>query len=102
MKHNYLFTDRKRSMKGIFSTLYFVLSLVLIIAAVYISYKEKGNGGGVVGVLGVGSFIISAVGFFVGINSFKEDDVFYKYPWIGTVGNAFVGIIIILMILVGL
>jgi len=97
----YKFTDKKLSRGGIVSSLFAVISATLFIIGVYISYKARGNGGLNVGLLGLGAFIISMIGFIVGARSFKKDDIFLGFPWFGVVGNAIIWIIMFCIILIG-
>ncbi len=99
---SFKFTDKRTSVGGVVSSIYFLMSLGLIIWASYISYKSEGNSGIAVGALGMTAFLVATGGFALGIRSFKEDDVFLKYPWIGTVGNAIVWLFMIGVILVGI
>jgi hypothetical protein len=101
-KRNFKFTNKKTSIKGIISSIYFLIAVVLIFLAIKISYNEAGNAGLRAGLFGGAAYIISLTGFFIGIKSFKEEDVFLRFPWIGTVGNAIVWIFITAIILIGL
>lgn len=98
----YKFTDKKHSKRGLISSGLFLCSLAALIIGIYISYNNKGSGAMLVGVLGLLSFFISSIGFLVGIRSFKEEGVFLLYPWIGTVGNAVVWIMVGIIILIGI
>lgn len=99
---SYKFTDKKTSVKGLISVIYLLMAAGLVAYAVYISYKNRGDASVVVGALGMEAFLVSAGGFAMGVYSFKEDNVFLNLPWLGTVGNAVVWIMIAAMILVGL
>lgn len=98
----YKFTDKKRSKGGMISSLFLVISVALLVWGIYISYKSHGNGGIEVGILAMVSLIISLSGFFVGIKSFSEDNVFRGYSWIGTIGNTVLWVILACLMLVGL
>ena len=98
----YKFTDKKRSKGGIISSLLFVLAVVLLGISIYLSYKKAGDGGMEVGLLAMTSLIIALSGFFVGVKSFKEENVFFGYSWMGTIGNTIIWIILGGLILVGL
>ena len=98
----YKFTAKKHSKGGLIASGLFLFSLVSLIVGIYISYTNKGNGGLLVGVLGLVSLIISIAGFIVGIKSFKEDEVFLLFPWIGTVGCATICIGMGAIILIGI
>lgn len=101
-KKSYKFTDKKHSVKGMISTVFFLMSLGLVVYAVYLSFKFKGEGPIAVGALGMEAFLVSAGGFAMGIYSFKEDNIFHHFPWLGTVGNAVVWFFVAATILVGL
>ncbi len=101
-KGSYKFTDKGVSVGGVISCIYFLMAFGLILWASYISYKSKGNSGTAVGALGMTAFLVSTGGFALGIRSFKEEDVFLRFPWIGTVGNAIIWLFMIGVILVGI
>lgn len=77
---------------GIKSSLMCAVSVVLILAALIISFNMNGNAGVWVGLFPLISFCISIYGFRVGIRSFGEDEdgKFLKYSYIGTISNAVV------------
>lgn len=101
-KKSYKFTNKKQSVRGIISTIYFVMAVGLIVYAIVLSFKAKGNGGVAVGALGMEALIVSVAGVAMGIYSFKEEEVFLKFPWIGTVGNTIVCLFLLGAILVGM
>ena len=77
---------RKYTKGGKSSTLIAIESLLVIIFA--ISVAMKGKAGIYVGLLTLFAFITSIAGFIVGINSFKEENKFMMYTYIGTIANA--------------
>ena len=77
---------RKYTKGGKSSTLIAIESLLVIIIA--ISVAMKGKAGIYVGLLTLFAFITSIAGFIVGINSFKEENKFMMYTYIGTIANA--------------
>ena len=67
------------------------VNILLFILAVVISILKKGN---------AGIYVVSAIaGFVIGINSFKEENKFLKYTYIGTITNAVIWIFILGMYL---
>lgn len=98
----YKFTDKKKSKGGIVSTLLFLVAISMMIASIYRSYKYAGNGGTEVGVLAMTAFFMSLIGFFVGIKSFKEENVFYGFSWFGTICNTAMWLILIGLMLIGI
>ena len=80
----------------------FIIALFLFGESIYYSFNSAGEGGLEVGLLAMLSFLIAILGFGVGIKSFKEENVFFGYSWLGTVGNTFVWIILGCLMLVGM
>ncbi len=101
MSKKYKFTDKKRSKGGIISSLLLAVSLGMLSYSIYLSFKEAGNGGYLVGLLAMLALVASVAGFFVGMKSFKEEDVFYGYSWLGTIGNTIIWLFLGCLMLVG-
>lgn len=97
----YKFTDKKQSRMGMVSTLMAALSIGMLYYGINVSFKADGNGGIIVGVLALVSFVLSLTGVILGIRSFKDDDVFYLFCWIGTVLNIVIFIFCLSMFLIG-
>ena len=98
----YKFTNKKISKGGVMSSLFAVLSVVLVYMGVHSSYKADGAGGTLVGVLGVGAFVSSTIGFIVGARSFKNEEAFLGLPWFGVVSNAVIWLFMMCVIFIGL
>lgn len=101
-KRKYKFTDKKQSKRGMVSSALFLISAILLVVGIYISYSAKGDAGMSVGVLGILSFLIAIIGFALGLKSFKDENTFFHFSWIGTVGSAAIWIGIGAIILIGL
>ena len=101
-RRKYKFTDKKHSKGGLIASGLFLFSILSLFLGIYISYKNKGNGGMMVGVLGTLALLLSIAGFTVGMKSIKEDNVFLMFPWVGTVGNAIILIGLGAIILIGI
>lgn len=86
-RRTYKFTDKHHSGNGIRSTLAGAVSLGCTLGAVYGAYVAKGNAGTYLAFLGVVAIIGCIYGVYVGNLSFKEEDVYYLFPRIGTVLN---------------
>lgn len=96
----YKFTDKNQSVGGIFSSIIALLSITFFMIGVMISFQYQGNGGLIIGLLGLLSLLLSALGIYLGVKSFAEDEIFYHFSWIGTIANAiiFVGMFVIILI----
>ncbi|MDO4523635.1 MAG: DUF6142 family protein [Eubacteriales bacterium] len=84
-KMMYSFAEKKNSVNGIISTIMGTVSLVLLLVIVYISYYERGEAGIYAGTFGISGFLFALCGFGVGILSFSEKNIKYRYPKIGSI-----------------
>ncbi|MCR5736089.1 MAG: hypothetical protein K6G64_00395 [Eubacterium sp.] len=73
---------------GRIATLMGLIHIFLIILTITASVSKRGHAGIYVGVMMLLVMISAAVGFVIGINSFKEMDKFFRYSYIGTILNA--------------
>ena len=78
-RRKYKFTDKRQSVGGIFSTMLGIMAVSFFLAAIFISYRQKGNGGREIGFLGIMSLFLSSIGLYIGTNSFQEENVFYLF-----------------------
>lgn len=100
-RRHYKFTDKKHSIPGIVSTILALLAIFFIIWALKISYGEKGAAGIGIGLLGFLAFASGLTGFFVGIRSFKNEDVFHLFSFSGTILNTAVWFFIVFLYMIG-
>lgn len=84
-KMMYSFAEKKNPVNGIISTIMGTVSLVLLLAAIYMSYYMRGDAGIYVGAFGISGMLFGLVGFILGIYSFSEKNIKYKYPKLGSV-----------------
>lgn len=96
------FTDKRHTTKGIASTVLGVLSIVVMIALVVISYFSRGNAGIYAGSIGLSAFLMSVVGMFTGFSSFQERERYYLFSKIGTLLNVLIIIVWIAVYILGM
>lgn len=101
-RRRYKFTDKSQSIGGIFSTVLAVAAIVLFVAAVWISYREKGDAGIEIGLMGTLSLFLSGIGLYVGVKSFQEEEIFFLFSWVGTILSAVMLVGMSFVFLVGL
>lgn len=101
-RKHYKFTNKKISKRGISSTILFFAAMFMVIYGIYLSFRAHGNGGTMVGVLGLGGLICATAGLIIGLNSIKDENVFHTYAWIGSIGNAAIWFLILCLIMVGI
>jgi len=97
----YKFSNKSQSVRGIFSTLFALCAAAVCVAALSISFQNRGQGGIEIGVLGIIAVFLSGCGFYLGIHSFKEEEIFFLFSWIGSVGNSIILLGMLMLILIG-
>ena len=83
---------KKYTQGGRTSSLMALCNIIIIIITIAISILKKGNAGIYVGIMMLAVLISAAVGFAIGINSFKEENKFLRFTYIGTISNAIIWI----------
>lgn len=101
-RKKYKFTDKKHSKGGLIASGLFLFSLIFVVTGIYMSFSKHGNGSMAVGGLGMAAIMAALMGFIIGMKSFKEDEVFLIFPWIGTVGCAVILLGMGAVVLIGL
>lgn len=100
-RYGYKFTNKNNTQGGIASTIVAIISLIILVSGIVVSYKESGNAGILTGALGTISFLLATVGLVCGLKSFKEKDKFYRFSWIGTIFNGILWLAMCLIIAKG-
>lgn len=92
-RFKYAFTRKKETDGGFSSMIFAGISLCLFLLSAVLSFIWQGNAGTWVGVLGLMAALFAAVGFWIGIRSFKERDRNYRFSALGSMANGvfFVG-----------
>lgn len=101
-KEAVIFTDRVHSIKGIISLCMGLVSILSFTILAYISSLSKGNGSMLLGFAGLASFFLSLVGFYLGINSSKEKEIYYTAPVAGLIINGICAIIYFTLYIIGI
>jgi hypothetical protein len=101
-KDSFKFSGRSHSVKGITSVIIGCFSLITFIVISFISSLSGGNGGLVLGIIGLGLLALSVTGFVLGVKSCKEKEIHYTAPIIGLTLNGILSVIYFVLYLVGL
>lgn len=101
-KHKYKFTNKKHSIGGVISSLMALSAIVLIVLAVVRSFKARGIGGESVGILALLALAFSVFGFITGLLSYRENDRYYTFSFIGSLFNGVILVLLIMLFLTGL
>lgn len=82
-KSGYIFTAKKHPEKGIMSAILGTISLISIIAAVFLTYQNGGNAKPQYGAAVFLVTLFSLVGLVLGVLSRMEKDKYYLFPHLG-------------------
>ena len=86
-QHKFIYSDKKHTEKGIFSTILAVLSFVFLMLVIISSYARRGEVGGSFGATAFLCSVFSAVGIILGAFGKSEPDKFYLFSYIGIIWN---------------
>lgn len=101
-KRNYKFTNKEQAIGGAAAIVFAVLALLSCVLGILISFETSGAAGAVIGLMGVFAVWFSGVGLYYGVRSFKQEESFYRYSWIGTIANAVILIFMVCIFMIGL
>lgn len=101
-KEAYKFSDKKQSVRGLISLAMGILSCVCLLVLFYISSLTGGNGGLLLGAIGLLMLIFSIAGFLTGVKASKEKDIYYNIPIIGLVLNGFLVATYLILYMLGI
>lgn len=89
-----MFSEQKENpVTAIVSVIIVIAALLALLILIFLSFQSGGKSGILAG--GIGMLMLLAVigGFIAGIASFRQKEIRWKYPLIGTIGN---GILILI------
>lgn len=95
------FSGRRHTKLGIGSMVIGIVVILGFLAVSIISGLARGQGGIVLGVIGIGLFALAVFGFVLSYKSFKKKDIFYRFPIVGAVLNGFMTILLLIIYILG-
>ncbi|HKM21121.1 MAG TPA: DUF6142 family protein [Lachnospiraceae bacterium] len=101
-KKSFMFTTRHHSRNGIISVILGVLSLAGLIAAIILSFANRGATPLRLGGAGLVGMISAVLGFCVGMYSTRERDVYLVFPRAGVILNVIAAVAWSYIIVVGI
>lgn len=102
VRKRYKFTDKHNTKGGKLSAALGIIAIGMFWFALRMAFDSKGNGDLTMGIIGTSSFILSTIGLILGLSSFKEEDKFYLFSWIGTILCALMWILLCAIVVIGL
>lgn len=101
-KDNFKFSGRSHSVRGLISVSLAVVALLSIVISSIISAISHGNGSLILGAVGIVAFIISLVGFILGIKGSMEKEIYYTAPVVGMIVNGLLFMFYFVLYVVGI
>ena len=101
-RKQYKFTNKEQASGGAAAIVFAVLALLSCGLGILISFKTGGAAGAIIGLMGVFAVWFSGMGLYHGVRSFKQEESFYLYSWIGTIANAVILVFMGCIFLIGL
>ena len=86
-KRKYIYSNKKHTEKGIFSTVLAALSCIFLCMMIAFSYAKCGDIGGSYGACAFVCTLFSAFGIIIGVMGKHEPDKFYLFSYIGIIWN---------------
>ncbi len=96
------FSGRRHSKMGICSAAIGLIVVIGFLVISIISGYQRGEGGFVLGVMGILLFCLAIFGFVLSYRTFKKKDIFYRFPVIGVVLNGLMSILLLILYLLGI
>lgn len=96
------FSGRRHTRLGIMSTIIGVLVVLGFITISIISSSDNGEGSLIIGIIGLLLLAIAVFGFVISYKAFKEKDIFYSLPIIGSILNGIMIIVLLVLYILGI
>lgn len=84
------------------STIIGVLVVLGFITISIISSSDNGEGSLIIGIIGLLLLAIAVFGFVISYKAFKEKDIFYSLPIIGSILNGIMIIVLLVLYILGI
>lgn len=96
------FSGRRHTKMGILSAVIGIIAVLGFATLSLVSGIARGEGGIILGILGLLLFVLTIVGFALSYQSFKKKDIFYRFPMIGALLNGFMVIVLLILYIIGI
>lgn len=87
-RKNYIFTNKKHSLRAIMAAILGIISLASLAIVVYLAYTRGGQTPGGYGVTGLLATLFALTGLIMGILTVREKVYYPLFPWLGVILNA--------------
>ena len=97
----YKFSDKVHPIEGIVSFGMGILALILVVNSIILSEKAQGQGGMLIGFIGVLAMLDSLIGFILALCSMRKREIHYRFPIMGGVMNGVITIALLILYVMG-
>lgn len=101
-RDNLRFSGRRHSLTGILSAIIGIVVIIGFVVLSIISGTMEGQGGQVLGFLGLLFFAMAVYGSVLAYKAFKERDVFFHFPILGAASNGIMTILFVILYILGI
>jgi hypothetical protein len=96
------FSGRRHAKTGVAATIVGGVSVLGFLTLSILSGVAGGQGGLVIGIIGILLFALSIFGFVLSYRTFQKKDIFYRFPIIGALLNGFMSILMLVLYIIGI
>lgn len=100
-KERLQFSGRRHTHIGIWSAVIGILDLIGFIVVSIVSSFYGGEGGLILGVVGLLLFALALIGFILSCKAIRQRDVYYRFPIMGITLNGIMMIILMILYILG-
>lgn len=101
-RRGYKFTNKRHTRKGLLSSGIGFFVLLLMSGLFYLAYRQQGEIGAYVGVIGFLAMLASVIGLHLGVKSLREEDSFHFFSYVGSIGNGLLLVAWIILYVLGM
>jgi hypothetical protein len=101
-REGYKFSDKRHPVQGVIAIGVGLVSLIVMLTTFYISSKSAGQGGLILGLVGVLAFLISIFGIAMSVIGFQKKEIFYATPIVGIGLNGFLFVAYLILYIMGI
>lgn len=101
-KRKFTFTDKVHPFTGIMSMIIAIIVVIALVVLFLQSSSMKGAAPLYFGIIGMVAFFLSTIGFFMGVFTFKKEDIFYMFPILGSFLNGILMIFLFSLYMIGI
>lgn len=95
------FSGRSHTKLGVFSAVIGFAVVIGFISISMISAKSRGDGGLILGLMGLLLFGMAIFGFVIAYKSFQQKDIYYRFPIIGVALNGIMTVLLLMIYIIG-